>query len=298
MSLQVIPTEVVEDTLLYLEPLDVSRVAQTSRFYRALVYQAPDDHLWRDLYLQEPLDDPRECVDHLGRWRNPKSINWMQELQRITRASVVLPKLEICRPGEKAEVLKTFLHLVEHTKPCRISPTDVDSADLSLNLLWVAAHLKDGPTLDPAHFKPTTTLEKQLLAKLHSHFGIIESDTTPECRLRARARVYDLGNYSYDNSFGPFMRSDKVFVDWEHLKAVHHTLELQLLDVGNPNAQSFMATPMSMPYCQSIIPLNTDIDSCSDWAGIEGLWSVSFSFCDHRALLGEDIFLCGTRLHF
>ena len=60
--MQNLPTEVLESILLWCatcgHPFSVASIAQTCRQLRALVYDAKDRHLWRNLYLAV-FDDPR-----------------------------------------------------------------------------------------------------------------------------------------------------------------------------------------------------------------------------------------------
>ena len=81
-----LPSEVIEEILLLLDPTDVAQFAQTCSDYYALVYGQEDQHLWRELYLRQPLDDPRRSYTSLG---HPlPAIDWKSQLQRIMRAAV------------------------------------------------------------------------------------------------------------------------------------------------------------------------------------------------------------------
>jgi len=48
---------------------------------------------------------------------------------------------------------------------------------------------------------------------------------------------------------------------------------------------AFVHYPMSLPYCQSVIPEGFDLDTAVDWAGVEGMWKCYFCYFDHRELM-------------
>src|SRR5882724_7429359 len=125
----ILPSELIEHILSICDPLEVAAFGQTSRFFRALVYQTTDQHLWRALYLRQPFDDPRNCVSLLGEPR--PAVDWKLELQRIIRVRSVLENITICRPDERCTVLETLLNLV-----CNVpSSPHAFSKELSQNML-------------------------------------------------------------------------------------------------------------------------------------------------------------------
>jgi len=65
--------------------------------------------------------------------------------------------------------------------------------------------------------------DRQLSAKIHSHYGI--PNTTIGRRVLsnhpyARSRVYDLRNYTDDNGWGPFRDDGSMRVDWESIESI------------------------------------------------------------------------------
>ncbi|KAF9465325.1 hypothetical protein BDZ94DRAFT_1254290 [Collybia nuda] len=272
-----VPPEIIEQIILDLDPLDVARIAQCSSLFRSLVYSPTSQALWRTLYLDQPLDDPRICVSQQGKPRT--NIDWKGELQRLIRARTVLHDTSLCRPGERLAILKTIVDMVSYVPPLS-DPEMYD--DVSQNLLWGAALLRGGkfleevgPSADPA--------ERQLCARLHTYFGVTHADAKPPARVQSRACVYDMRNYRWDNEFGPFDSQDCV--DWVHLQALHHVVSMHVVDLSEDEDFVFAIFPMSLPFTQIVMPGGVNPDEVEDWAGVGGLWRVSFCFCDHRDLI-------------
>lgn len=281
----IFPAELLEHLLSLCDPLEVAAFAQTSRFFRSIIYATSDQHLWRSLYLQQDyLDDPRSCVSFLGK-RRP-AIDWKSELQCIIRAKSVLDNPALCRPGEQYTILRTLLDVSSYVPP---SP-HVFSDQLSLNLLWVAAVLRGGKFLHDDEWMPSAE-GQQLRARLHAQFGLTPEDTKASRRVDSRAFVYDMRRYDWQNHFGPFLPDGSGRVNWVHVQAIHHVVSMHVVDVREEEDFIFTIFPMSMPFCQPIIPEGIDLDQEEDWAGIEGMWTCAYCFCDHRELLSASNFL-------
>lgn len=76
-------------------------------------------------------------------------------------------------------------------------------------------------------------------------------------------------------------------INWVHVKHVHHVLTMHLLELANDPPTEPVVYPLSYPYTQVIIPEGLNLEEEQDWAGINGVWLVSFCFVDHQVLLGE-----------
>jgi len=281
---EILPLELIERILSICEPLDVATFGQTSRFFRTLVYQTTDQHLWRSLYLSQPFDDPRSCVSFLG---EPRSIvDWKPELQNIirTRSVIAHERIAVCHPDERCIVLETLLNIV-----CNVpSSPHPSTSDLSQNLLWVAAVLRDGTFLH--HDERTFSAEdQQLRARLHTYFGLtlIETQISSGLRTNFRAYVYDQRHYSWLNHFGPFRMDGSGRVNWIHMRAIHHVISMHVVDLGDNDEFIFAVFPMSLPFCQPIIPEGMDLDQEQDWAGVAGYWSCNYCFIPHYLFMGE-----------
>lgn len=287
MSLTDLPPELIEEVLTYCDPLDVAKLAQMCTTLRNLVYFAEDSKLWRELYLIQPFDDPRQCIAQDGTpAREP--IAWRDELQRIMRMRTIFTSADgfaMLKPGELKETLKTLLNLVCNVPP--LSPF----GDVSMNHGWTAVMLKGGfiDLLESREGKDET--ERQLIAQLHTYYGITDEDKKPSKRVLSRVYVYSLRNYRPDTEYGPFFASGAV--NWEHMQAIHHVVSMHLVDLQEEADYKFPIFPLSLPFTQSTIPPEVVLDDPeSDWAGVAGPWNVSFCFCDHRDLLSASLRYC------
>lgn len=173
-----LPLELIEHILYTLDPLDVSRIAQSSRLFHELIYGARScQRLWRGLYLAQPLDDPRRAVTYLGSRidttttttltttttaattaelptdtnddnlhsiAETSDIDWKGELQRIIRARTVVRNPHLCREGEWGEVLRALLHVATTLPPVPFHESDCTSH----NVAWISRLLSDGALFD------------------------------------------------------------------------------------------------------------------------------------------------------
>ncbi|KAH9080329.1 hypothetical protein EDB83DRAFT_2513237 [Lactarius deliciosus] len=282
ITLALIPQEIIERALTFLDPLYVASFSQTSRQYNNLVYHPRDNHLWRELYLAQPFDDPRLALTPRLERVPMESIDWKGSLQAIIRARTVLKDPSKCRPGERETILRTLIAMLRGAAP---APSFCEKT-LSDNLVWLVAKLRDGTLLNDGSL-PLSQTEAQLRAYLLVHLGLTPSDARSIDKAAARAFVYDLRNYCFEGSFGPYFPDGSGSVNWVHLHAIHRVVAMHLIDLRETELFVFPLIPMNMPYCQSIIPPGLDLKKTHDWAGIEGLWHYSFCFIDHRELLRE-----------
>ncbi|KAL4261698.1 F-box domain-containing protein [Pleurotus pulmonarius] len=283
-----LPQEVLEDILIHCDPCDVAAVSQTCRRFRDLIYFSDDNHLWRALYLSQPLDDPRICVDQAGRpVGRSGNFDWKFELHAITRARSVLNDPKLLREGEIVITLRTLLKLTINNRP--ISPSFSNYDDISQNLLWVAAHLRkhDDYFLGyPLRSDLDVTSEEiQLRSRLHAYFGVTHDDVKRSALSASRAYVYSLRNYSNDNLYGPYLKGERRKVNWVHVQAIHHIFALHIVNLEEGDTFEYAILPMSMPHIQPILEDISDLEGETDWAQVEGDWICSFCFCDHRDLL-------------
>ncbi len=284
VTLALIPQEIIEHVLAFLDPLYVASFSQTSRQYNNLVYHSWGNHLWRELYLAQPFDDPRLALTPRLE-RVPKgSIDWKGSLQAIIRARTVLNDPSKCRPGERETILRTLIAMLRGAAP---APSFSEKTP-SENMVWLVAKLRHGALLNDGPL-PSSPTEAQLRAYLLVHLGLTPSDARSLNKAAARAFVYDLRQYCFESSFGPYLPDGSGHVNWVHLHAIHRVVATHLVDLREAELFVFPLIPMSMPYCQSIIPPGLDLKKVEDWAGIEGLWHCSFCFVDHRELLRKYI---------
>ncbi|KAH6912817.1 hypothetical protein BKA70DRAFT_1184121 [Coprinopsis sp. MPI-PUGE-AT-0042] len=302
MLLTDLPVEILETIVGLCDPLDVAGIAQTTQQFRSLIYTTTDDTLWRNLYLAQPLDDPRKCLNFTGEKRS--DINWKEELQCFIRARTVLRQMSLGKAGELGSILQTLISLVSHTPP---KPhADPDSA-FSKNLVTAQALLCTG-WIDVVEESTDSTslanLECQLINRLHTYYGLTSNDIKVQTRAKMKGFVYNMQNYTFDTGFGPWDSEGNV--NWVHLNALRNAVSMQLLfnnfgdeDIlGEDRTIKYNLYPLSLPYIQSILPPDREDSSQDgggsptdavaqdrDWAGVEGEWIVAFCFCDHRELL-------------
>ena len=281
-SLTFIPREIIERVIAFLDPLDVASFSQTCRQYNNLIYHSEDNHLWRELHLAQPFDDPRLALTPCLERVSTERIDWKGSLQAIVRARIVLNDPSKCRPGERETILRTLIALLRGATP---APSFCKKT-LSDNLVWLVTMLRDGTLLNDGTL-PTSSTEAQLRAFLLVHLGLTPSDARSVNKASARAFVYDLRNYRFEGSFGPYIPDGSGRVNWRHVHAIHRVVAMHLVDLRETDSFIFPLIPMSMPYCQSIVPRGLDLKTVHDWAGVEGLWHCSFCFVDHREFLRE-----------
>lgn len=284
MKFTELPSELIEEVLIYCDPIDVAHAAQSCSALRTIVYCSDDANLWRELYLMQPFDDPRRCVSHDGRPK-PLPIPWKEDLQRIMRARAVVTAekgLAIFKPGELQNILETFLMFVCYVPAW--TNFGVLLGELSLNLVWVAA-MFENELLDRLEKMTLSDTERQLTNRLHTYYGLTKNDMKAQARVNSRAFVYSLRNYRPENEYGPLLPSGEV--NWEHMQALHHVVSMHVVEMRGDEDFLFAVFPMSLPFTQIVIPRGVNLDEEMDWAGVTGEWTVNFCFCDHRDLLSE-----------
>ncbi|KAF5360639.1 hypothetical protein D9756_005131 [Leucocoprinus leucothites] len=276
-SLLDLPHELVEEILVRCDPVDVARASMACRRLYGVVYgvltlgalsNVQDGSgialdgvekkrrrvLWRELYLNQPLDDLRKCVNWLGYTRatlsngtpNPGSsgefseeeedIDWEKEMQSVIRARTLLSdwvppvdsRVDLARNLVWVPVtLKEFLDIVEGgvvvlpssslESAISQSTTTTDGEEDTQHTQW---------KLPPK--EQWTTETKQLHAQLRTLYGLTRSDLTRKRRVESRGWVYDMRKYTPGNEYGP-LRDGAKYVDWELLERVHHVVSMHIV---------------------------------------------------------------------
>ncbi|OSD05846.1 hypothetical protein PYCCODRAFT_1405781 [Trametes coccinea BRFM310] len=152
-SLHSLPTELIERVLLFSDPRDVLKYAQTCRFARKLVLEPKDHFLWRELYLGRPFDDLRHTVAvplrhpilrssaelSGARGDTTTSSPWLSELLRRMEAEAIAASSE-SDPGQLQRAFETFLAAIEAAAPVREDEIGADGKTVlsrSENLHWL-----------------------------------------------------------------------------------------------------------------------------------------------------------------
>lgn len=285
LTTNILPAEVIEHIILELDPIDVAALAQTSRSLQSLVYDAEDDHLWRSLYLKQPFDDPRTCVNFLGEPR--LLIDWKGELQQIIRCRIILRQCTLsnsrsdlsskCPPAERRSVLEALWRLASNIPLAPKAYSDV--AD---NLVWVTNILRSCDFLAEI----AEPMDRQLQAKLHTYCGLVASDIDIKKRAKSRACCYNLLNYlQAPSQTGPYL-SDGC-VNWEQMRALHHVISMR---ISNSDPDFLLNNfPLSLVFCQPV--LARDDEPADDWIGISTrLWSLAQCHCDSLQVHGTRLY--------
>ena len=266
-TLASIPLEIVEEFLLFLDPLDVATFSQTCKSFYSLVYPSQDNHLWRALHLAQPFDDPRHALTPYLDRPLLDNIDWKGSLQAIIRARTVLTNPSKCRPGEQEAILRTLIKMLRDAAPAPSSSGNTPSQ----NLTWLAAMLRDGMFLtSDAPGSQLSAVEEQARARLLVHLGLTPCDAKSANKAAALAFVYDLRHYGYDSSFGPYMPDGSGRINWVHVHAIHRAIAMHLVDLDEDEPFVFPPIQISMSYCQSVIPPGMDLSRERDWAGVKG----------------------------
>ncbi|KAJ3557182.1 hypothetical protein NM688_g1607 [Phlebia brevispora] len=274
-----LPTEVFEQVVVDLDPIDVSSLTRTCRTFHAIIDDPNNRILWRNLYLAQPFDDLRRCVTPLG--CQLINIDWKARLQSIIRARTIVRNVISLVPAERIKALQTLLDMAGTVVPL----PDPNSDELSLNHAWLVALLRNGSFLDSQDsLLETSPEERQLRARLHVYFGLTTIDRQPYVRVLSRAYVYAMRNYRAENDYGPFLKDGSGRVDWVHVQHIHHVIAMHIVSRA-PTISQYPLIQLSLPFCQPVIPPGLDLDDTEDWAGVAGYWRCSFCFCDHRDLL-------------
>jgi hypothetical protein len=120
-----------------------------------------------------------------------------------------------------------------------------------------------------------------------------------------------LSSSSSSTEIVPLPSTGELEVDWVQIQAIHHVMATHFIECAASNPMRLEATQISTPaYTRADLELEKDPDfdpsslpqldrartkaldpSSRDWAGVEGVWLISFCFCDHRALMSMYIYL-------
>ncbi|KAL8686723.1 MAG: hypothetical protein Q9218_006909 [Villophora microphyllina] len=220
-NIQNIPNEILHRILLQINSRnvkDLGRLSQTCRRLRDFIYD--DRHLWRALY--------RRLLHHTLKQKHDPSLPWRDKFIKLLRAERLLV-VEYSDDESKSTLHQWAATLPDH------------AVDLQ------PPRFADVHEINNAGLLHASKLQGQLSARLNCLFGpwvfvvflksrgshpsdFVNSDRfilkTIAC---ARARVYDLRQYTSKNRYGPFLNTRPMAVDWEKLEAIQYTLASVML---------------------------------------------------------------------
>ncbi|KAI5123736.1 hypothetical protein M0805_000329 [Coniferiporia weirii] len=283
----IIPAELTEHALVLSHPRDVASFAQTCRIARALVYDARDQHLWRRLFLEQPFDDPRNLTAaETAPTDSTGLIDWKKELQHRVYTTRIIQKIKT-HPPELSGALDALINIVKNAHPMPEEPNE------SKDLRWLAGLISEHDVFgSSASEAPEWTIEEQQrLLELWSYIGwrvnaSNDAGATTELlsasRSIARAFVYDMRNYSRDNSWGPFMPDKSGHVNWKHVESIITVIRCNLLDLRRLWLDTRPPSSLNATRAYSA-PGSYERDP-RDWAGVEGSWRRYVCFMDYRDL--------------
>lgn len=271
-----LPTEIVEQALALCHPRDVASFAQTCRAARSLVYNTTDQHLWRQLFLLFPFDDPRKTSQGF----QDIQFDWKTKLQYRVHAEMIARSAQ-STPKDLHAALVFLLGAVRSASPVMPGYENVPSCSLA----WVMDILKSTNILQ----LPTLTRRytHQTLARLRSYLALTldkYDDEEGKSRMKlmrtwSRCRVYDLSSYNKDNDWGPFI-PETGEVHWFHVECIMNVITFNLADPlwhfldAKPPCGLEATRAYSAPHATTLAP--------HDWAGVEGNWRRVVSFMDYR----------------
>lgn len=288
-----IPAEIVEGILISANPVDVARFAQTCRTARSLVYGAQDQHLWRNLFLSQSFDDPRELTEPQSSPSpspsspapaNIQPVDWKGELQRRVWAERVVHCFDDAEPDHRKLALETLVSVVVNAVPATSNSLGQTSASLS----WLSQLIQTSGILSFCpHGPERSEEERQLIARLRTYVGLSEHDHSgphsDAMRTAARCSVYDLRNYTMQNAWGPYMPNSRGCVNWKHVEAIHAVMSMNIKDLGDEWPLS--RPPMDLEATRAYSANDVSNRDPRDWAGVEGTWRRYVCFMDYRSVV-------------
>jgi hypothetical protein len=275
-----IPDEITEYALTFLHPLDIANFSQTCHLAYALVYGAPDQYLWRHLFLTYPFDDPRNASNYQN---TSTSYNWRAGLQQRVQAELIA--FNIAHGLDEQQLaLETFISVIGDTSPA-LSALEHKESD---SIKWVTRILVDSGILD-AHVTVPGPTDNQLVSRIRTYLalsfeGVNDNEKIARLgalRTRSRCLVYDTRNYRRDNDYGPFLCGGQI--NWVQAEAIVNVIQTNLMDMH----AVWMDTrpPVGLEATRTYSVTGAANRLSADWACVEGTWRRYVCFMDYRYVL-------------
>jgi len=282
----ILPTELVQQALVFCRPRDVAAFSQTCRQSRALVYESEDQFLWRELFLAVPFDDLTDSPDQ----DTKSSCDWKSELQARLRAeTLVTLSYDDMRTRDHDAISNAFDTL---TRVLNSTPPEEPK-----NLRWVTSTAARSFVFsDYDHFPRFLSNAQpihQLLAFSWDLWGLNMSNGGLGERILDDARyfVYNLSKYSAKSNWGAFCWTNSeggtpiYMANWEHIK---HCVAILLL-----HGKDFEQPPHGLRHAVAYSAPDSHLRASDDWAGVEGVWLRDVCFLDYTTLFGTFTICCG-----
>ncbi|EAU92633.2 hypothetical protein CC1G_01678 [Coprinopsis cinerea okayama7 len=277
-----LPVEVLQRILLFCTPRDVSTFSRSCRATYSIVYQADDQHLWRELYLGHPLDNPYEVVqerrDHKLHARSVDKLNWKERLTEVVKAASLATSSQHPTMPDCTQAIRTFHTLLSELRvACRSKNGSLAEC---YNSRWLEDTLSGSLLLEnPEEEDVSSEVAKQpsdmplkrsrlriSLCKYFDNPSNVNVEDSPfyERRMTSRCFVYDLRNYTSSTRWGPFYPSGRP--DWVH---VDHLMTVVWMNVCELSAVNLPLPPRGIEAIRAFSAPGSD-PKAEDWAGAEG----------------------------
>ncbi|OCF78871.1 hypothetical protein I204_00815 [Kwoniella mangroviensis CBS 8886] len=309
------PSEIIQKVLSTSGGEEVHAIASAAKVckeLRSMIYENPDQALWRQVLVQH-YDDPRTAAAFPVP-RSSSSINWKKNVQHRERVRRIFSDWAEDKLNQVKQhidlIIPTLLNMyldISPTTPSSDPSTADDSPNSTLLSTWLRSSLfkhiyesqyftEPEPTTSyqlrssPKRIKRKTV--ESVISQLHCLIPPAYDDDTREDREWRgfmRRTVYNAKNFEEENDYGPFTPDGKV--NWELIDAISSVMmcNAQELIKGDPTAW----LPAVQPLSYGVEPVRgwgyTDLkrpDSLADgqvwdWAGIEGTWCGCYAFMDY-----------------
>ncbi|KAF2753386.1 hypothetical protein EJ05DRAFT_480400 [Pseudovirgaria hyperparasitica] len=237
--------ELLQYILLEVNPLDLASLSRTC--YALNHYINPNKLLWKGVFLRA-----YDCPTNLPEGTQP---DWGALLRSYVSMEKILDSDDISmKRANFKSVAETSLNRVLSSHRKSAMSRNLASMDRLFSIqenvdIFISASslFKDGGSA--SQWPRNSEEERQLSAKLHVLFGVPEVPRSralqqAELHAHAKARVYDLRQYTDKTAWGPFVNDGSMRVDWEKAEAIMldlaHNLEKFTSHACNHFASNFI----------------------------------------------------------
>jgi hypothetical protein len=273
------PDEVTEGALRFLHPVDIAKFSQTCRAAHALIYRAPNQYLWRELFLLYPFDDPRHAFIP-GHTNGSPPYNWKVELQQRVRTELLAFAQERTL-DEQQFVFDTIISVIWSAAPVR----NGSEFQLSNSLKWVARISRDSSILDvprnETNLQSISRIRTYLLQSLDRAKYEVIKPRVDALRSDSRWYTYNVNRYRRDNNYGPYLVGGQI--DWFQVKALTNVIRINLMELCGVWVDT--RPPVGLEATRAYSVIGAACRAPADWACVEGTWRRVVCFLDYRCVL-------------
>ncbi|KZT56802.1 hypothetical protein CALCODRAFT_509241 [Calocera cornea HHB12733] len=298
-------SQILESTLLLLDPVDVVSCIKACRKLRSVVYNEHTDYMWRAMVLRL-FDDPRERAEGEP---VPDEIDWMALLKSRIHAREVAQSIlpsNIVRRSPRLSFAPAWLTarlqplhqdvlavlpqiLLDSARP-GVTPSGVIVPRESENVRFLEELLARPARQSTLLGSPLTPSRALISSRLHTVYGLSDLDVvSPRIRGVAREKVYTMRNYGLASFWGPFLAAQKGErkPDWAMLESMMIVLGRNALDSRDRWSLTEDDLPaVTLDRCRPYTQRREEEAKAveGDWAGVQGRWYRIVSFMDYNDL--------------